>query len=87
MKGKIIFVVVLAMLFMGAGHLLDIGDVLVDAEKYFNCYNGNGLKEDFVARNGFWEISPVKLYHISYYSMYVIFFILVLMYINLLFKK
>ena len=91
-KTNILLIVIIVVFFMLGGHLLDIGDIIRDAEEDFtflvnreNLNNQYGVK--YGAGNGFWTIDSRKLYHIGYYTIYLAFFIVVILYINLLFKK
>lgn len=93
MKKLIIAVILLVILFMIGGHLLDIGDVVYDHNKRIkrlidendlNNKYGNG---EAITTNGLFNMDANTTYHIGYYLMYLCFFVMVILYVNLLFNK
>lgn len=56
MRNKIMFLLMTVVMFMAGGHLLDIGDVAMDAG-----YDKLG--------NGFFDVSSRQVKHIGYYLM------------------
>ncbi len=92
-KTNVMIIIFLTIVFMIGGHLLDIGDVFNDFNKRTKwliqenqLWGKYGIGEP-ITTNGFWSNSANITYHSGYYLMYLAFFVIVILYINLLFKK
>ena len=90
MKNKILTLITLVVLFMAGGHLLDVGDIASNSDgiikRLIEENNLNYIQQEGLT-NGFFNIGTSKVYHIGYYLMYISFMALIVLYLNILFKK